>query len=610
MLVSTNTAGAIRWWTDEYKGEGRALAVNQCADYTDMRTRPRQTTIIDSYTLYGGESSAFWLDRVIDSPLSDNVIATVTDSVVAEVTLNEPSPMVQTWGADYDEQERSEKLTQYLATAFEHFDGFRLWRQCVKDAIIAGLGCMRAVRVGDEVSFERIHPLSILIDDRACIDVAPREIYIRRAIAREHLQALYPEFADKIEHAAKPNSLHWVGLDSYSDVVGIYEAWHLPSVPGADDGIHCVVTNNCTLHESVYDRPRFPLAFIRAIEASRGFWGESRVQRMAPIQTELNKQLRRQQDSMHLMSVPRVWVRTGTTPVYTFNNDIGAIIESDEQPQFIPPPPAIGPEGLQFVADLRQRIYAVGGSSELAASLVKPAGLDSGRSQRIFREWGTRLHANFAKESGRAVALCGEDFIMLQREIAEEKAERGESHKIYYMAKDGVPSVDDWTAIDVDRDRLRVTVAAINALSRDPAERVGQLRDLVVDGIITPKEFLRSIGTNDFDQIRQEVDAPEDLIRKQLANMLSGSNDYSPPEPYQDLTAALRIGAQELQLAEIRGCPQERCENIRRWLLDVKALLDQAMTPPQPPPGSEMGPGAMETAPTAGELGIPEMPVA
>jgi hypothetical protein len=295
------------------------------------------------------------------------------------------------------------------------------------------------------------------------------------------------------------------------------------------------------------------------------------------------------------MSVPRVWVRTGTTPVYTFNNDIGAIIESDEEPKFIAPPPAIGPEGMQFVGDLRQRIFAVGGSSELAATLVKPAGLDSGRSQRIFREWGTRLHANFAKESGRAVAFCCEDFLALQREIYEEKKEAGEPHKVYYISKNGIPSADDFGKLDVDKDRMRVTVAAINALSRDPAERVGELRDLVSDGVITPKDFLRSIGTNDFDSLRSEIDGPEDYIRQIVSNMLSGK-DYTPPEPYLDLNNAMLIAARQLQQAELRGCPEDRLESVRRFILDCKNLMESAMAPPEPPVQTEIGPGGEATS--------------
>jgi hypothetical protein len=581
---------ATRWFGPDYDAteatgdvnHPRAEALMRAASLVQQRTANRQDSIVESYCLYGDEEASIWLERVGGSTLSDNVIASVTDAVVAEVTQSEPSPFVQCWGADYDEQQRAEELTQYLATAWEHCSGPDLWSRCVKDACIAGLGIMRAVRVGDDVTFERLHPLSILVDDRACIDVEPRELYVRRAISREHMQALYPELESEIAQAERPTLQLWTGLESTDEVVLVIEGWHLPSVPGADDGRHTIACSTAVLSDTVYSRPRYPLGFIRALEPSRGFWGGSRVQRMASLQEELNKQLKREQDAMHSMSVPRVWVRSGLgPPAVHINNDIGAIMESAEPPVFFPPATAIGSEGLQYVGDIRQRLYAAGGSSELAASLQKPAGLDSGRSQRIFREWGTRLHAPFSRRAGRAAAHACEDYIALQREIAEEKRARGEQHKVYYVGKDGSTPAVDWFALDVDRDRMRVTIAAINALSRDPAERMGQCRDLVADAVIQPKDFVRLIGTADFDQIRGEIDAPEDLIRQQVGRILKGG-PYTPPEPYMDLQLCVLIGSRELQRAELRGCPEERLSKMRQWLLDTKTRIDESLAPAAP----------------------------
>jgi hypothetical protein len=92
-------------------------------------------------------------------------------------------------------------------------------------------------------------------------------------------------------------------------------------------------------------------------------------------QLEINKISWLIQRSMHLAGTFKVWLKNGSKIVKEhINNDIGAIINSDEMPQYLLPP-IVQPEVYQRLQALKQDSFELVGVSMLSAASKKPEGL-------------------------------------------------------------------------------------------------------------------------------------------------------------------------------------------------------------------------------------------
>jgi hypothetical protein len=125
-------------------------------------------------------------------------------TILSDVTQSETIPQVVAVDADWSTQQRAKKLDGHIGLQFTDGGALLALRRAARDAIIAGEGFARAYEYGDEVAYERIHPLSVLCDDRACVDVEPREFCIRRAFSRDHAKALWPRYESEIDGSPRP----------------------------------------------------------------------------------------------------------------------------------------------------------------------------------------------------------------------------------------------------------------------------------------------------------------------------------------------------------------------------------------------------------------------
>lgn len=608
----------LRWWDgDSYKGVELSDCVVAAAHEVDDATTDRQQAILEAFALYGSAYNGGVESVVpVSRRLGINIIAGAVDTLVAEVSQTETAPMFATVGGTWGDRQRARKLTEYCDAKFEEHDVQRLGRQAVKDAIIAGLGCVRPYIEGEEVLYERVHPLNLLVDDRACIDVPPRELYIRRAIDRRHLMALYPEQRTALETAPAPDDAYWYPLDSTADVVEVIEAWHLATKRGAEDGRHVIAVRGCKpLCDEPFDSTHYPLAFVRASDPLSGFWGPSLVQRAAPVQLELNKLLQRIQEAQHLVSVPRVFVERGSgVPKSHLNTDFGAVVEYSGQPPVFLTPAAMPPEVYKHVERLKDWAFELMGISQMSAQSVKPAGLNSGVAIRAYRDFQSRRFINLERSSEAMFCRLAFLTVGLERQLADEV----EGYEVPYK-HDGSLQLAKWRDLNLDDERMRVQVLPTSALPKSAAGRLQGLQELLQGGVIDQSMFWQLADLPDFEAARNEAVAPDELIRKQLDGILD-SGTYSPPEPYLDFARATQLCSRALQRAEVEGAPEARLELLRTWLVDVhdlqqrgiqqaqkeqaaqqaEVMAEQAgmpgpapMGPPMPGPGGPMPPGPM-----------------
>lgn len=594
-------------WFLEDEPEALAAAVCSAAHRVEQDTAFRYQRMLEVSCLYGDvnayNASGGWVRQLSGRrQITHNVIANAVDALVAEVTQTQPRPMAVTVGGDWWDRQRARKLTAYWDAKWNDVNMRALGPQVLRDGVLFGDGWLRPYIEGRKVLIERIWPGHIRVDDRACIDVMPRSLFIARPIDRNRLIGLHPEFEDEIRSAPSPMP-RWDYSDPTRDVVEVVEAWHLPSTDVEDgdddhDGRHVVAIGTATLYDEPWTRQTFPLAHFRAVMPQRGWCGESLAWRAAPYQFELNKIARRIQESAHLVAVPRVFIERGSQIVPgKLNNELATIVEyTGRPPQFVNPP-AMSADVYQYRRDLESGIFGVMGVSQMSAQSLKPAGINSGKAIRLYNDVQSRRFINTERAYEDLHVQLAREVAILERQLADEYP----SHKVGH-SHDGRTETVRWKDIDLRDERLSIQVFPASALPTTPAAKLQALEEMLEAGTIDQQTFYELADVPDLESARLRVTAPSELIQRRLDRILE-SGEYLGPEPYMDLARAVQMAAVAVQHAELQDAPEERIDLLRDFLIDTQALIER-MNPPAPPAPPPMDP-AMAGMPPGGPLLAP-----
>lgn len=563
---------SVEWWDSDCSATERAGMLCSEAQRIAKDNATREALIVEAFRLYGTTNDR---SLTVDAErCSFNAMASATDTLVAEVTQVESDPVVVAVDGGYRKQRQAERITAHCEQRFKDFDAHRLLWLAARDAVIAGMGFVRAYDDGVSSAplIERLHPLSVLVDDASCVDIEPRELYVRRAPARSRMAALWPDRKEQVEAAAAPKASYWysMGGQTRADRVVVYEAWHLPSSPDAGDGRHCICLDGPgePLLDEQWDGTRYPIAVVRCLDASLGWWGDMLSYRMLGAQKELEKLMLRVQDSMHLHAVQRCFVQAGSVITSQFNNDVDGIIEySGTQAPIFPPTPTMPADVFGWIPELKKLVFESAGIPELMASGAKPPGVNSAVGMRTLTRFASKRFIHFERSYERATCHLAEDLIAAERSIAERKEG---AHKVAYRWA-GRTYRQPWSEIDLPQDDIRVEVLPANALRKDAAGRLEDTYEMVDRGIIDNRQALRMLGHPDVDALRREQTAAEDLIRDTIGAMLDGG-EYQAPDETMDYASGLRIAVQLMSAARLAGATTDELEPVRRWIADFKAL--------------------------------------
>lgn len=575
------------WWTA--RKEQLADAVVRAAREIHDATLERQQRVLNAYCLYGDAMA--WpalgasLRRI--RRVSHNVIATVTDALVSEVTQTEPMPRAITIDGSWKLQRKARTHNQHWEVAFDDLRVRELFPQVVRDAIIAGHAFLRPYVDWDYgcTRLERVFPLQVLVDDRSCVDESPRSLFLRRCVDKWHLAAQYPKLRGQIEDAPAPDVRYLTYENSRRDTVEIFEAWHLPSTPNGKDGRHVIAIHDLVLLDEPYNRDSFPLVMLRGLPARYGWWGESYVLRAAPAQLELNKLARRIGDAMHIHAVPRVFVQHGSINEAKLTNDIGVVVRHTGPPPTFMTPPSMASDVYEMLRIYEQWIYKEFGVSELLASSQIPAGLESAKAVRAFENVQSKRFVGLERSYRRAHVDLAQELVHCERELEEHFP----GHCVQYgrkIASAELRKKTKWSEIDMPDENYRIRIAPASALPNTPGGRIQALEDMVGSGMLDQQDYFAVADVPDFEAIRSRICAPTELLQATFEDMLDGG-EYRSPEPVMDLARGIDLAKLTYQQADLQGAEQDDLEKIRKWITDAAAMqarMNKPVAPPGPPP--------------------------
>lgn len=555
------------------------------------------------------------LRRRQKSSASLNISRSMVDTVTARRTKRRPMPVVAADDASWSEKLYGKRVSRTLRRKLGKSDVERLKPDTYRDAAIRGTGCVKVVRQGGDVAYERIPRHELVADPREArygLSALPQLAHVK-PYSRERLAAMFPEHEEAIEELQAVSVDEWRPTDYDAPEgdgrVDVAEAWHLPSGPDADDGRHIIAAKGLVLLDEPWTRARFPVAFNYWSAPVRGIWGHGLVEDIAGIQAKINDLLTDQQEALYWAGALKVFLQRGAN---VNKNHLRArhpaVIEHDGAvPTFIAPNP-IPSQSFQLLEMLFQRAYEVTGISQ--ASAASKSALGSNASGRALDTQYDIESDRFAQvELGDAMFLCdlGQLTIDEARAIAADK----KAGTLECKPATWVTEVD-WSRVDIDGGAYHLTIEPENFLPGTRAGKLSFVGELAQAGLISGKEQLLALFDEpDMARANRHLLGAIRNVERVIEVICDPKQPLSRamPEPHMNLELAKAMIEGEYNNAQAENLDDEPkglevAERFRIVLDAIVEMLTQAQATAAPP----MDPAAAAPMGAPGEMPLAAMP--
>ncbi len=595
--MSSQTNSDARWWDDRYsEPRERAERVTAVARgiYEDQSFRRIQW--LRSARLYGDANVTGLGPRGYSRSLSParleyNITSICVDAYVAKVTKDNPKVTVLTSGGSWDLQQKAKQLDKACEGLLYDAGMYAKNKQLAADSAKFGIGIVKISTRGEdgreEPNVERVFPWEYLVDDEDAAYGEPRTHGQYKYISRSVLINMWPDHEAELLEATRDDSMDegGAGFGVSSDQLLVVEMWHLPSGYGAKDGLHVIVCGNTVLLEEPWAKPRAPFETLVVQKPTMGIFGRSIAAQLERIQEKICELLNDISVSVRLNAKGRLLVPTGSKiNIDKINNGFGSVLNYSGAPPSMLVTQVISPEARQLLMDLYAKAFEVTGISQLSASGMKPAGLDSGEAQRVYLDTQTeRFKVSFAEYQDFHLRVAKQLIA-----VAGEIAERNPKYAVKVAGKNDMTRVV-FSEVFLDDNDYTLKLYATNAFSSEPAAKLAEVSRFVDAGWLDPSTAKRLLDFPDLESMNDLTDASYERTMRTIVAIKDGK-PYTPPDPFMNLDEACKYMADAYDKGLNEGVDMARLDDLITWIQQAQDILHPA--PPPAPPGAPPGPGA------------------
>jgi len=607
---SGTTNNFRRWWAVEDKDKLYSSVIS-VIDTIEASNTPYRMQMLNNTRMYGnyqvlgfnhsmnGFNASYGRSGYGGSARRPifNVVQSCVDSITAKIAKDQPKITVVTNGAtDFMKRKKAEKLTKFINALMKHAKVYENSEEVFRSAGILGNSYLKFYRENGEIKSEFVSAHEIVVDYAdGMMKSSPRSMHQIKIVPRDSLLVAYrdePEKCQKIMSAA--SGLHGAILASSTvDMVEVIESWHLPTNSNSHDGLHTIVTENCTLFHEEYTKDFFPINVWRWMPNTLSYFGRSICEELADKQIEISRLMMQIMQSIELVAIPIIMVPNEAQIArdHIASNYIARIIKyNGGQPPTFMTPTAQNPEVYQYLNSLISWCYQQIGLSETSASGQKPAGVESAVAMR---EVADIESGRYSTVSLRWENLFKEHFKVLLDLCREESKENPDFMVKYTENK----TAYDLKFLDVDLDdKDCVTYSAFptNQLPDTPEGRMQTITEYIQNRWITKERGMELLNLDP--DLESEVNiqtAPLRLAEKWLSQMAE-DGIYHHPTPLMNLRLVLTLAVNFENMLEEQECPEDNLQLVRNFIVECQNLL-QPPAPPPPPPGVPGTPGPQGT---------------
>jgi hypothetical protein len=553
---------------------------------------------------YGGQATRGSMDRGtgVVSESTWNQVRSVITTVSSQVSRSKPRARCVTTAGNWRQQQRAKKLTQLGDGLFSLNRVYEKTQTGFAQAGAWDVVGLESYKGKDRPELAVVRGYELLIDANDGIDANPQTLYRRKFISRKVILKKYGDTEEKkeaIRDAAKEDPTHQGGR---TDLIRVYEAWHLPSYKGAGDGRHVVAVKGegGTLVDEEWTKTYHAIRLFCWDQALSGPYGRSAAEVLLNNQIAINALLDRIARAQHLACVPRVGIQRGSKILKgEITNGIGSVIQFGSMPPVWWSPTALSPEVYQHLERHWAKGFEAYGVSPSLASGQKSAGTVSGEAIRESLDVQTARFAVLSQRWEQLHIDIFRAFVDIAREMYQDDPDRR-------IAAPGTELLDSirWKDVDLEEDAYIIEPYPTSLLPTTPQGRIDRVKELVSEGIWSPKRGESALDDLDVEANMSAERSAEKEAEKLCEDMLQDGK-YRTPDPAMDLATCLRVGSQYRAAGELGNVPEKHLDQLYKWLDDVAALQAQIKPPaPAPMPGAPGTPSAGMLAPP------PAMPMA
>lgn len=606
-------ANGVRWWLADDVILPAAVMSQVAAIINADRGR------IDSYNtyakLYGTWTPTFWNGYQLansgkpTAPIRDrltyNIVQSCVDTLTARISQNKPKPMFLTSAGDSKLQRKAKKLDSFCYGLFYENKLYQMGPMAFRDGCIFGEGIIHCFQENGKIKYERVLPYELLVDylESHYGPESTKSLFRIKNIDRTELAEAFPDKAELIARMSNTSTFISANNRSVADTVTVVEAWRLPV--GEQKGRHVIVTENAILHDEDYEDDFFPFAVFRYSPRLYGFYSQGMAEQLVPIQVEINRTLISIQRSLYLGGTHKIFVKAGSKVIKShFDNMIGTILEyaGDVAPQYIVPQ-LVQPEIYAHLQQQKQDGYQLVGVSQLAATNMKPEGLDSGKALRAYDDNQVQRF--------QPIAQSYEQFFVDLANITVSVAKRayGEAGELTVRVpgKRFIEKID-WKDVDMENDEFQLQVYPVSKLPNDPEGRLQTIQEMMQAGLLAPEAGRRLLDFPDLEAEENLYNATADYLHKILDEIIEDGK-FTAPAGEDNLKLGKQLVLEYIAQGKLNNLSEDRMELLRRFNKQIDTLQGVGMPQPGAPMPGQQGPApqAQPEAPPTSPL-IPNAP--
>lgn len=523
-----------------------------------------------------------------------NQVRSVVLTVSSQVSRSKPRARMVTTNGNGKQKRRAKKLTQLCDGLFSLTKTYQKTQWAFMQAGAFDVVGVEVMKGEDRPELAVVFGFEILIDANDGISGEPRTLYRRRFIARSVVMKKWGDTPERIAAIKAAKREDPTNQGGYTDLIRVYFGSHLPT-NGGDDGrvVVGIPGEGGTLDVQHWKRDYHAIRLFCWDPAISGPYGRSAAETLLPNQIAINILLDRIAKAQHLACVPRVGIQRGSKILKSeITNGIGSVIQFGSAPPVWWSPTALSPEVYQHLERHWAKGFEAYGVSPQMASGQKAAGTVSGEAIRESLDVQTARFAVLSQRWEQLHMDIARAFIDICRDLYADDPEKR-------IAAPGTQLLDSirWKDVDMEEDSYVIEPYPTSLLPTTPQGRIDRVKELVGDGIWSPKRGEAALDDLDVDSNMSADRAAEKEAEKICEDILDDGK-YRTPDPAMDMTTLLRVGSQYRATAEMdENVPEKHLDQLYKLLDDAAALQAQMKpTAPPAPMGGAPGPGAPQGA--------------
>ena len=490
---------------------------------------------------------------------SYNVIRSCSNTVKSKIGADQPKVTFLTDGARYSLRSDAKKLDELISAEFKKSRLYRVMRKVVLDSVVSKLGIVKITSMtkDKEIKFKahRVRPLNFFVDDGDESYEMKAETFERMKISKHYLIKKLKLDGWKKKRVEQ--------CDPTKNKVTCWEAYY-------KDKFKVYFIKDCILHiEGLDGWP--PYFYLRWTEKTDSFWGNGISDELDTIQERINKTLLDIAHSSDTFGRPRIIMDFASRVANTqITNELGGVIKVTGAAgagglDFLTPP-VMHPQYFQHLEDLYQKAFQETGISQLVSSAEKPKGFDSAKAIIAQHDIQLDRFASYSSDyQDMFIDIARFMAIRMDNHYTGKKVTKSDSTEPWAMIR--------WDAIDLKKNYRQIDLYPENLLSKAPASRYQEVKEMVQDQMIGREEAMMLLEFPDVKRVRSLRIAGVEATHKLLDDLLEGGDIMVD----QQIAVAVQLEAaiQYYARALADGADEETLEKIRGFI-DVAVHLRNA----------------------------------